>query len=81
MNLSPEQLAELKKKVDYCVDSLIRIEAEKGLIKEVADDVKDKFEIATSDFNRIVKTVHKDNLEDEREKAENVFHIVERILG
>ena len=49
---------EVKEYIQKGVDSLTRTQAEKDLMKSLAEDVKDKFEMSTSEFNSRCKAAY-----------------------
>ena len=60
--------------------SLVRIEAEKDHMKEIASRMKEEFEIAPADFNAVLRIYHKQNLEEQQQKKEDLFTLYDKIF-
>ena len=60
--------------------SLVRIEAEKDNIKEIALRMKEEFEIKPADFNAVLRIYHKQNLEEQQQKKEDLFELYDKIF-
>lgn len=73
-----KQLESVIKSIDmmmYEMDSI------KEAISEAAKSLKDVVDISPADIKKIASIVHKNNIEEEREKTELIFDIAEKYLG
>lgn len=73
-----KQLESVIKSIDmmmYEMDSI------KEAISEAAKSLKDVVDISPADIKKIASIVHKNNVEEEREKTELIFDIAEKYLG
>lgn len=77
MNLDPVQKAKFKKNIQECVDALTRIQSENELIGEIAKQAKDDFDIKPADFKKVAKIIFEQNLDEQREKFEELCELVE----
>lgn len=66
---TPTQLKEIKNKFDEISNSMTRVSAEKDLIKDIYNDLKENYEVPPKIARKLAKTYHKRNLEEIR--AEN----------
>ena len=66
--------------VKEAANSMLRIDSEKELIKDIATSMKEKFEIKPSDFNTVVKLFHKQNLDEQKERQDKVFDLYGRLF-
>lgn len=62
---SPEDRKKIKQAVQEISNSLIRMEAERDLIKEIVKEVSDEHQIPKKIVQKIAKTFHKQNLTQE----------------
>jgi hypothetical protein len=51
-------------------DCLVRISAERDLIKDIADDISKKYNIPKKFVNRMIRTHHKSNFNEQIAEAE-----------
>ena len=63
------QLKEIKGKFDEICNSMTRVSAEKDLVKEIYNDLKENYEVPPKIARKLAKTYHKRNLAEIR--AEN----------
>lgn len=61
--------------------SLIRIDAERDLIKDIATRMKEEFAIAPGDFKRIVNMYHRQNLDEQQEKHNKVVDLYNQVFA
>lgn len=61
--------------------SLIRIAAEKDLVKTIVEDLTDKFpDISKKYFNKMIKTYHKQNFNEITEESEDFSDLYTTIV-
>lgn len=75
--LNPDERKHFQGNIQEMCDSLTRIEAEKDLMKEIAEVAEEKFGIKKAEANKIAKIVYKRSLEEDRAKAEDLFDFIE----
>jgi intracellular sulfur oxidation DsrE/DsrF family protein len=62
-------------------DCLTRIEAEKDLMKTIAETALEKYGVPKATTNKVAAIVHKRNLDEERAKAEDLFDFVDTVVN
>jgi len=62
---SPEDRKKIKDAVQEISNSMLRMEAERDLIKEIVKDISDNHQIPRKIVAKIAKTFHKQNLTQE----------------
>lgn len=73
-----KQLESVIKSIDMM---MYEMDAIKDAINEAAKSLKDVVDISPTDIKKIASIVHKNNVEEEREKTELIFDIAEKYLG
>jgi len=73
--LTQEQRKALKSKIDEISNSMTRVEAERDLVKDIYEGIKDEFEIAPKVARKIAKTYHKRNIHEVVADAEELEEI------
>lgn len=61
-------------------DSMLRIDAEKELMKDIVDVTAEKYEIDKKQFRKIANIFHKRNLEEARAETNEVFELYEELF-
>ena len=61
-------------------DSMLRIDAEKELMKDIVDVTAEKYEIDKKQFRKIANIFHKRNLEEARTETNEVFELYEELF-
>lgn len=80
-NLDEEQLKRLMGALKDMSDSMLRVEAERSLQKEVKNDVCDELDINKKVFMRLARTYHKQNYSEEVEINSQFEKIYENIIS
>lgn len=80
-NLNPEERKKYSAAIKEIVDSLVRMEAEKELIKEIATQQKEFYGIKPAITTRAAKIAYKKSLEDEVADFEEFVAWLEVTLG
>lgn len=57
------------------------IEKNKGDIKDIAQHLKEMYEIPVGETNKIIETIFNNNLEDQKEKLDNLSDVVDILSG
>lgn len=66
--------------VKEAASSLIRIDSERDLMKDIAARANEEFEIKPADFNKVVKMYHKQNRQEEQAKHEKIDGLYETLF-
>lgn len=61
-------------------NSYTRIEAEKDLIKDIVEDLADKFELPKKHINKIARAYHKQNYNEQVADSEEFQELYESLL-
>jgi late competence protein required for DNA uptake (superfamily II DNA/RNA helicase) len=61
--------------------SMVRVAAEKELQKEIAERMKEEYDIPKREFNKLAKIAHAANLAEEAAKNESFMVFAEAILS
>jgi len=80
----PSSLEDRKKirgALEEISNSLTRIEAERSLIKEILQDVEDKFELPKKYTRKVAKIFHKQNFAEVKTEQEDLETIYETVTG
>lgn len=80
-HLSPSDIKAVKEAAKERSKALLRIDAEKDLMKEISDKVKDEFKIKTGDFNALAAMYHKQDLDAKKAQFENRVELFEKVFG
>lgn len=78
--LNPEERKAYQGAIKELVSSMVRVEAETELQKEIAKQQKDKYGIDAADTKKAAKIIFRQSLEEERAKSEEFFDFVEANL-
>ena len=65
---NPADRKKIKDSLQEISNSMTRIEGERDLIKEILNDLADKFELDKKTFRRMAKVYHKQNFVNERQE-------------
>jgi Zn-dependent M32 family carboxypeptidase len=76
---SPEDRKKIKDAVQEISNSMLRMEAERDLIKEIVKDVSDNHQIPRKIVAKIAKTFHKQNLTQEIADHEDFVEVYETV--
>ena len=68
VTLTDEQKKQLKGAIQEISNSLTRVEAERDLIKDILQDIEDKFELPKKYTRKIAKIYHKQNFKEVQEE-------------
>lgn len=67
--------------VDEAVGILHQIESSKEAIKDIANEMKEGFDIKPAEFNKIVSTVYKNNLSDQKKELDDLGDVIETLTS
>jgi Zn-dependent M32 family carboxypeptidase len=76
---SPEDRKKIKDAVQEISNSMLRMEAERDLIKEIVKEVSDNHQIPRKIIAKIAKTFHKQNLTQEIADHEDFVEVYETV--
>lgn len=62
---SPADRKKIRDALQEASNSMTRISAERDLIKEIAKDISDSFEIPKKQVNKMIRVYHKQNFSEE----------------
>lgn len=79
--LSESELASVKEAAKEAAAALLRIDAEKDLMKEIAAKVKEEFKVKPADFNFLAKRYHNQDVERIKAQTENKAGFYEQVFG
>ena len=80
-NLNPEDLKKLMGALKDMSDSMLRVEAERSLQKEVKTDICDELDLNRKVFTRLARTYHKQNYSEEVENNDQFEKIYQNIIS
>jgi hypothetical protein len=61
-------------------DSMLRIDAEKELMKDIVDVTNEKYGVDKKHFRKIANIFHKRNLEESRTETNEVYELYEELF-
>lgn len=76
---SPEDRKKIKDAVQEISNSMLRMEAERDLIKEIIKEISDNHQIPRKIIAKIAKTFHKQNLTQEVADHEDFVDLYETV--
>lgn len=76
---SPEDRKKIKEAVQEISNSMLRMEAERDLIKEIVKEISDNHQIPRKIIAKIAKTFHKQNLTQEVADHEDFVDLYETV--
>lgn len=62
-------------------DSMLRIDAERELMKDIVDVTNEKYGVDKKHFRKISNIFHKRNLEESRTEANEVYELYEELFN
>ncbi len=80
ITLTRPELEVVQKAAKEMSDSMTRQQAERDLQKDIVENMKEKFELKASDFNRVVKVYHDQKLNEVIEQHENFVDFYESVF-
>lgn len=80
-HLSPSDIEAVKAAAKERSAALLRIDAEKDLMKEITDKVKEEFKIKPGDFNALAAMYHKQDVQAKKAQFENRIELFEKVFG
>jgi hypothetical protein len=81
MNISPEDMKKLMGALKDMSNSMLRVEAERSLQKEVRNDICEELDLNKKVFSRLARTYHKQNYTEEVEINEEFEKIYEGVIN
>jgi phenylpyruvate tautomerase PptA (4-oxalocrotonate tautomerase family) len=79
MQLLDEDKKQIKSAIQEASNSLLRIDAEKDLIKEITENLFDTYKIPKKTISKIIRVYHKQNFNEEvasNEEFEDLYQSV-----
>ena len=73
--MSPEDKKKVADAIREMSDSMLRIDAEKDLMKDIVDVTNEKYEVDKKHFRKLATIYHKQNLEEQRPESAAVFEL------
>ena len=80
ITLTRPELEVVQKAAKEMSDSMTRQQAERDLQKDIVENMKEKFELKASDFNRVVKVYHDQKLNEVIEQHESFVDFYESVF-
>lgn len=71
----------IKNAIDEAVKISLSIENRKEEIKDISTLLKDEYQVAPKDFNLVVSTLVKDNLDSQVDKIESLQEVIRTFKG
>jgi archaellum component FlaC len=81
MNISPEDMKKLMGALKDMSNSMLRVEAERQLQKDVRNDIYEELNLNKKVFSRLAKTYHKQNYTEEVEINDEFEKIYEGVIN
>jgi hypothetical protein len=81
MNISPEDMKKLMGALKDMSNSMLRVEAERQLQKDVRNDICEELDLNKKVFSRLARTYHKQNYTEEVEINEEFEKIYEGVIN
>jgi hypothetical protein len=81
MQLLDQDRKKIRDAMQEASNSLIRIDAEKDLIKNIVEDLNEAFEIPKKTLSKMIKVYHKQNFQEEVASHDEFETLYETITG
>jgi hypothetical protein len=81
MNISPEDMKKLMGALKDMSNSMLRVEAERQLQKDVRNDICEELDLNKKVFTRLARTYHKQNYTEEVEINDEFEKIYEGVIN
>lgn len=78
--MTPEDKKKVADAIREMSDSMLRIDAEKELMKDIVDVTNEKYEIDKKHFRKLAVIYHKQNMEEQRSESGEVFDLYEELF-
>lgn len=78
--MTPEDKKKVADAIREMSDSMLRIDAEKELMKDIVDITNEKYEIDKKHFRKLAVIYHKQNMEEQRSESGEVFDLYEELF-
>lgn len=80
-HLSPTDITAIKEAAKERAKALLRIDAEKALMKDISDKVKAEYGVKQGDFNSLAARYHLQDIEAKKAKFENQCELFDMVFG
>lgn len=80
LSLSETERVALENAVKEAAGSLLRMDSERDLVKQIGKRIKKEFNIKSSYFNKITKMYHKQNKDEIGAQAEMIVSLYETVF-
>ena len=77
---SEEELGKIKQALKEVSNSMTRVEGEKSFQKEAIDDLSKTYNLPKQMLQKVVTAYHKQNIEEERGKVDDMFYLYESLF-
>lgn len=77
---SEDELDKIKHTIKEISNSMARVEGEKSFQKEAIGDLSKTYNIPKQMLQKVVATYHKQNIEEERGKVDDMFYLYESLF-
>lgn len=78
---SPEQIERIRQSVNEAVKMKNQIAGIQESIKDISDSLKEDLEIATAEFNKVVTTVYKNSLDEQKADLDQLELNIDVLFG
>lgn len=81
MQLLDQDRKKIKDAMQEASNSLIRIEAERDLIKNIISDLNDAYQIPKKTISKMIKVYHKNNFQEEVAEADEFETLYQNVTN
>lgn len=78
--IGPEDKKKVADAIKEMSDSMLRIDAEKELMKDIVDVTNEKYGVDKKHFRKLATIYHKRNMEEQRSESNEVFDLYEELF-
>jgi predicted polyphosphate/ATP-dependent NAD kinase len=78
--ISPDDKKKVADAIREMSDSMLRIDAEKELMKDIVEVTNEKYEVDKKAFRKLATIYHKQNMEEQRTQSSEVFELYEELF-
>ena len=80
INLNPTEKKAVAAAIQEMSDSMVRIEAERELMKEIVDVTNEKYGLEKKHFKKLANIFHKRNMDEVRGEHETLENLYEELF-
>lgn len=78
---NPAELKTIKNAIGEATDCLVRIDTEKEAMKDIVDDLAEKYELPKKFINKMIRTRHRASFDKETSEQEDFMELYSKVAN